>query len=554
MKKSQRQNNPKWNALKISLIYFVVSIIWILVSDQLLGAYITNNRFLTGMASLKGSLFVIVTSILIYVLLYRHLVSIEHSKETLKEGESRYKQLYSSMNEGVALHKLIFNNNGLAKDYIIIDVNNAYESIIGVKKGDIIGKKASETYGTGKPPYIDIYAKVANTGISNSFETYFEPMDKYFFISIFSPKKDYFATVFEDITERKKVEEALKESEAYYKTIFENTGTATVIIEEDTTISLVNSEFESLSGYSKEEVEGKRRWMDFVVDEEDIKRMEKYNKVFKPDDVPRNYEFKFYNKNREIKDVFITVALVPGTKKRLVSLLDITERNQSRIFLKKSLKEKEMLLREVHHRVKNNLQIMSSLLNLQSGNIEDEGVVEIFKDSQSRIKSMALIHGKLYQSENMVSINFGEYIQSLVLNLLGTYAPYKGITPEIKTSDILFDIDTAIPCGLIVNELVMNSIKHAFPHAGNKSISVPKEEYKINIELYKEEDHYKLIVGDNGRGIPEDLEISKAETLGLQLVNNLVNQLDGKIDINRSNGTKFIITFKELKYKDRVQL
>ncbi|MBI5679791.1 MAG: PAS domain S-box protein [Methanobacterium sp.] len=553
MKKSQRQNSPKWNAIKIPLIYFIVGIIWILVSDRLLGTYITNSQFLTGMASLKGSLFVIITSILIYVLLYRQLVSMEHSKETLKEGESRYEQLYSSMNEGVALHNLIFDNKGVAVDYIIIDVNNAYENIIGVKKEKILDKKASEIYGTGKPPYIDIYAKVANTGVSDSFETYFEPMDKHFFISVFCPKKGHFATVFEDITERKKAEEALKESEAYYKTIFGNTGTATVIIEEDTTISLVNSEFESLSGYFKEEVEGKMRWMDFVVDKEDIKRMEKYNKVFKPEDVPRNYEFKFFNKIGEVKDVFITVALIPGTKKRLVSLLDITERKQSRIVLKKSLKEKELLLREVHHRVKNNLQIMSSLLNLQSGNIEDESVVEIFKDSQARIKSMALIHGKLYQSENLVSINFGEYIRSLVLNLLGTYASYGGITPKIETSDILFDIDTAIPCGLIVNELVMNSIKHAFPSlTEDKSASIPKEEYEIHIELYREKDHFKLIVGDNGMGIPEDLDISKAETLGLQLVDNLVSQLDGEIEINRINGTEFTITFKELKYKERV--
>ena len=340
----------------------------------------------------------------------------------------------------------------------------------------------------------------------------------------------------------------LEESEHKYRAIFENTGTATIIIEEDKKISLVNSEFEKLYGSSKEEIEDKIKFIDFIGDDEDLRRIEGYHKVrsVSPHSVPRNYEFKFMNSKRELKDVYATVALIPGTNQRLISLLDITDKKQSRKALRKSLKEKELLLREVHHRVKNNLQIMSSLLNLQSNVIKDEKALEALRDSQTRVRSMALIHGELYQSENLVNIDFGDYIRNLVLGILSTYAPYSGIIHEINVNNVFFDIDTAIPCGLMINELVLNSIKHAFTYNDSKN------ENKINIELFKENSYFNLIVEDNGIGIPEDLDITKTDTLGLQLVNSLVSQLDGKIKLDRNNGTKYNILFKELKYNSRL--
>jgi len=344
--------------------------------------------------------------------------------------------------------------------------------------------------------------------------------------------------------EREKIEKALKISEAYYRTIFENTGTATVIVEEDSTISLANSKFEKLSGYSKEEIEGNKSWREFVV-KEDLEMMKKYHQQRRvAKGIPTQYEFRFMDGQGVIKDIFLTVDMIPGTKKSIASLLDITELKKADDALKKSLKEKEVLLQEIHHRVKNNMQIISSLLNLQAGYVQDEKDLEVFKESQNRVKSMAMIHEKLYQSEELSEIDVGDYIKTLVSDLSHTYnADPRQIKTEFHIEEIKLNIETTIPLGLIVNELITNSIKHAFP-GDRKGI--------ISIELRSMDNKLSLTVADDGVGLGEDLDFRNTETLGLQLVNNLVGQLNGIIELNRSKGTEFRIIFEELKYKKRI--
>jgi len=224
---------------------------------------------------------------------------------------------------------------------------------------------------------------------------------------------------------------------------------------------------------------------------------------------------------------------------------EIVERKSAEEKLMASLKEKEVLLKEIHHRVKNNLQVISSLLNLQSRKICDDQVQAMLKESQNRVKSMALIHEKLYGSKNLALISFQEYIKSLVVYLFRSYDTTTGsINLKINLDeDVLLGIDTAIPCGLIINELVSNSLKHAFPKGRSG---------EIGIELYREDDgSYALITRDDGIGLPEGFDFKNTHSLGLQLVNILVKQLHGSMDVDRSHGTKFTIKFQELKYKDR---
>lgn len=225
----------------------------------------------------------------------------------------------------------------------------------------------------------------------------------------------------------------------------------------------------------------------------------------------------------------------------LVVIDDITERKRAEEQIKASLKEKEVLLREIHHRAKNNLQLIFSLLKLQSGYIKDKQDIEIFKESQNRIKSLALIHERLYQSKDLANIDFNEYIKNLANSLIKFYGTDRDkIALKVDVGDVLLGVDAAIPCGLIVNELVSNSLKHAFPEG---------REGKVKIALRStDEKEIELVVSDNGVGMPEDLDFRNTESLGLHLVTILAeDQLQGKIELDRTKGTKFQIKFKEVK-------
>ena len=341
-----------------------------------------------------------------------------------------------------------------------------------------------------------------------------------------------------DITERKKAEETLKNSERMYRNIFENVQDIFYQTDLKGNIIEISPSIERYSGYKPVELINKTVET-FYLNPEDrtylIKEIEKKGEV-------ADYEIILKTKNNNLLYVSTNAHLLFDSYKNPIgiegSLRDITERKNIEIQLKNSLTEKEMLLKEIHHRVKNNLMIISSLLNLQSGYIKDKESQNIFKESENRARSMALIHERLYQSTDLKRIDFGDYITSLATELFHTYVDDRNfIELKINVEDILLDINTSIPLGLIVNELITNSLKHAFPN-GMKG--------KINIDFYLKNDHYKFAVKDDGIGFPEDIDFQNTNSLGLQIVNSLTEQIDGEIKLNKSNGTEFKITFKEL--------
>lgn len=218
---------------------------------------------------------------------------------------------------------------------------------------------------------------------------------------------------------------------------------------------------------------------------------------------------------------------------------DITQKKKQAEKIIDSLKEKELLLKEIHHRVKNNLQIISSILNLQSASIKDENTIEILRESKNRIYTMATIHENLYQSEQFSSIYFASYLKKLVGNVLASYQSSSlELHVNYNLEEIELSLDQAIPCGLIVNELLTNVVKYAF---------IGKNEGELTIELTETNGKIKLIFADNGLGLPKDLVIEQTTTLGLQLVTTLINQLDGEFKIFNDFGTKFIIIFDKIK-------
>ena len=218
--------------------------------------------------------------------------------------------------------------------------------------------------------------------------------------------------------------------------------------------------------------------------------------------------------------------------------LENKERIKGEKLLQSSLNEKEVLLKEIHHRVKNNLQIISSLLYLQSKKFENEDVKNIFKDSQTRVKSMSLVHEKLYQSKTLSHIDFKEYIQNLTNYIFSSYTNNKKIRMAIEAEEIKLNIDTAVPCGLIINELVSNAMKYAFP----ENFKIEKPVIKVAIKRL-DELKYSLIISDNGIGIPEDYDQRQSKSLGLQLVNSLVAQIEGDLKVISEKGIEYRIVF-----------
>jgi PAS domain S-box-containing protein len=219
----------------------------------------------------------------------------------------------------------------------------------------------------------------------------------------------------------------------------------------------------------------------------------------------------------------------------VVVLRDITERVQAERQVEASLKEKEVLLQEIHHRVKNNLQIISSLLNLQAQQIEDQRIVDAFRDSQNRIRSMALIHEQLYGSHDLAGIDFGTYLQDMVVDLFRSYQADSGqITLDVETDKVCIGIEQAVPCGLIVNELVSNALKHAFPDG---------QQGEIRVTLRADGRQMMLLVKDDGIGLSERLDYQNTSSLGLQLVNSLVSQLNGAVTLEPGQGTEVRVTF-----------
>jgi two-component sensor histidine kinase/PAS domain-containing protein len=215
-------------------------------------------------------------------------------------------------------------------------------------------------------------------------------------------------------------------------------------------------------------------------------------------------------------------------------LVDITERKQAEEQLQASLHEKEVLLKEVHHRVKNNLQVIASLLSLQSDQLKDHDAIALFEDIQNRVKSMALIHESLYRTGDLAHFNFARYIESLSSHLFQSYAAEaSGIRLHMELDDLAFDVDTAIPCGLILNELLTNALKYAFPDGRSGD---------IYIMLRAQAEYVRLSVRDTGIGIPAGVDFQKTESLGLQLVGMLTEQLGGTLTLMGEGGTTFSVS------------
>ncbi|NYB51922.1 MAG: PAS domain S-box protein [Methanobacteriaceae archaeon] len=471
----------------------------------------------------------------------------KNAQETVRRSEEQLRLIIDSS------HDFIYSYDRQGR---FVSANKSLCDSMMISEDEIIGKTHEEL---GFPQdqcqeWNQLHQKVYRTNSTvTSLTTSIMPDGKiHDYEVVLNPLHDYNGNIIgisgitRDITERKKAEEALKESEDKYRTLFESDPDYTILLNLKGIILEVNNAAKQITGLSKEEIVGKHFMELKIFPPEELKcNASMFTKFLNGDDV-KPYESLIYDKNGNIRWIEIKITSIKKNNTLsfiLVICRDITDRKIVENKMKESLHEKEVLLKEVHHRVKNNMQIISSLLNLQKGYVEEQETVNVLVESQNRVKSMAMVHEKLYQSRDLTKINVPGYVKNLISDLFYSYAIKEGeVESIIDIENITFNMETAIPCGLIINELVSNSLKYAF---------TPGMKGKIVVSLQSKSEKFELIIADNGIGFPKTIDFKNTKSLGLQLVNSLVRQLDGEIKLDSGHGTKFTIKFAELNYKPR---
>jgi PAS domain S-box-containing protein len=343
----------------------------------------------------------------------RNISDRKAAQDLLQASEERYRTLFATIVEGFALHEIICDDQGRPVDYRFLDINPAFERLTGLVREDLVGKTVLQALPGTEDYWIQTYGRVALTGEPVSFENYHQTLDRHYAVTAFCPRRGQFAAVFSDVTDARRIRDALQAAVA----------------------------------------------------------------------------------------------------------------------------EKDLLLREIHHRVKNNLQVIASLLSLQLDGHTDPVIIQAMRDSQNRIRSMALIHTKLYESRDLSNVDFGGFVTDLTRILSHSFgAAARGVVFQVEAGTITLGVDTVIPCSLIINELVTNSMRHAF---------APGHTGLIAISMQANGGEYVLRVTDDGPGLPSGLDIYEMRSLGLRLVTMLTEQLCGTVTLEPGPGACFVVRFPQ---------
>jgi len=470
----------------------------------------------------------------------------------LKEKEEAQKKLIDAQSymEGIIESSLdmIFTTN---LEGMINKLNSAAQNELLVKEAEILNKPLKALFKNNKDSE-NVFKQLEERS-SFSGEIDLQRADGSFFPSYFSLSYLYNSEgvrlgimgVSRDISEIKEKEVEINQQAAKLNAIIESSSHFFFTVNRDLKVTSFNDVFrKDLRAKMGVDIGIGQYFFDTIPqdlpDRDKVVEFwkERFNKAFKGKS--SNFEMKRTSVKGEVyfRDIYLNPIYLESSKVEEVSGIghDITEKKFSEQELKGSLKEKEVLLKEVHHRVKNNMQVISSILSLQSSAISNPKVLDILKESQNRIKAMAFIHERLYRTKDFSQIKFSEYVKSLTESLVSTYdITNKKLKLLFDIEEVFLNLDSAIPCGLILNELISNSLKYAFNGSDGGTISIGLKELKGGKIL--------LSVHDDGVGIPESIEISDTETLGLQLVHTLTEQLEGEIKLTRDKGSKFDLIF-----------
>jgi PAS domain S-box-containing protein len=476
---------------------------------------------------------------------HENLISVLTFLEDISEqrrAEQKYQRLFENANDGIFL----------AKGEMFVDCNDKVCEMFECSRDEILGQTPMD-FSPEKQPDGSSSREMVKEKIGKAlnddpqvFEWIHTKKDGTTFPTEVSLNKlklggeDFVQAIIRDLTEQKKAQEKLRRSERLFRKLFLKAPGALLMVDNDNRVKMVNQSFENLFGYSEEELLGKDIDQAIVHEDQqgDSPRMPgedfRDGKFYK--DVVR------YTKDGEPKDILLGAIPVYLDDEPIAGFgiyIDITEQKENQRKLEQSLEEKRVLLEEIHHRVKNNLAIISGFLQLQAFEIEDEKTKQVLNDSQLRIQSIAIVHEMLYQSKNFVDISFEAYVKRLIETVRNTLPlDHQHIDISIEAADVSLDINQAIPCAILINELVTNSYKHAFQE---------QDKGKIWVTLKQNTDHIDLIVKDDGVGLPEDFSIEEKNSIGMNLIQTLTDQLNGVLEISSRNGTCFEVSFEKSK-------
>lgn len=469
-----------------------------------------------------------------FLSIQRNLTEEIQKEQDLIKREEQFRLLAENTEDIVSLHR---------KDGSYIYCSPAVERTLGYKPGEIIGRSPFDFFhpsdvAKGKLEFeLLLISRMVSTHVfrmrhHNGNFRWMEAKVK----PVLDERDNirHFVVASRDITEEKEAKKELKLQRAYFKQLFESSPEGVVMLDNMDRIVNANQSFQELFQYELAELKGRNINELIVPDQNSVENTKTLYKAVGHNS--HHIEAIRKRKDGSLVDVSIVGAPIEHNDK-LVGVYgiyrDISLQKRDEYTVKQSLKEKEVLLQEIHHRVKNNMQVISSLHNLQARQIKDDKTLAIFKECQNRVQAMALIHDQLYQTKDLSGIDFGSYLQDLLHQLFASLGR-KGITYSVKSDPVSFNVNQAVPCGLIVNELVTNSMKHAFEGGRNGEIEVNLSDTK--------DDFILLEVRDNGIGFPHNVDFRKTSTsLGLQLVNGLVGQIRGQIKLSTENETRFSI-------------
>jgi PAS domain S-box-containing protein len=446
-------------------------------------------------------------------------------EEALQESEQNFRDLVGNLLDGVAIAD---------ENAYHIYVNPKFSKITGYSEDELLSMTGWDF--TRPEDRAKLKQRMKDRMAGNPVQTHYDriivrkdgtevPVEMSTTVTTWRGKKRPLAVV-HDITERKRAEKALRIERDNLKNIFEAMEDGIYIVNQQYDIQYVNpvliKDFGPYEGH---------KCYAYFHDRDDVCPWCKNIDVF----AGKTVRWEWYSfKNQRTYDLIDTpLKNSDGSISKVEIFRDITERKQMEEQLKKSLKEKEILIKEIYHRVKNNLAVVSGLLNIQAANIKDKKVKAAFQATRDRIFSLSAVHSQLYHSENYSYVDYKEYIKKLVSNVFYSSQMSGHVKLHLDLDDISLPIDKAIPCGLLLNEIVTNALKHAFP-----------ENRKGNLRIIAhslEDKKCEIIVKDDGIGIPESFNIEKTKTLGLKLIDLMAKQIEGTLEIESKKGTEFRI-------------